>query len=63
MKKTVQSFWEVHQQLNVLDTVEKDFTKGFAFLNLAKIGFQLPFQSVESRTKQENARYSVLRLC
>ena len=25
--------------------------------------FQLPFQSVESRTKQENARYSVLRLC
>ena len=45
MKKTVQSFWEVHQQFNVLDTVEKDFTKGFAFLNLAKIGFQLPFQS------------------
>ena len=25
--------------------------------------FQLPFESVESRTKQENARYSVLRLC
>ena len=25
--------------------------------------FQLPFQSVESRTKQEIARYSVLRLC